>query len=74
MERDSFFSAAEEEAQAARLKFSAFHSTHEGYAVILEEVDELWDAIRSNYPAWKLREELIQIAAMCACFADELLP
>ena len=30
----------------ASLKFSAFHSLHEGYAVLLEEVDELWEHVK----------------------------
>jgi hypothetical protein len=25
-----------------------FHSAHEGYAVLLEEVDELWDVVKLN--------------------------
>jgi len=28
----------------ARMAFPNFHSYHEGYAVLKEEVDELWDA------------------------------
>lgn len=31
----------QKELQAANEKFPLFHSTHEGYAVLLEEVDEL---------------------------------
>lgn len=44
-----------------------FNSAHEGYAVLAEEVDELWDEIkkrpetRSNAA---LRKEAIQVAAM----------
>lgn len=40
-----------------------FHSTHEGYAVILEELDEAWDAIKLNdIPT--ATGEMIQVAAM----------
>lgn len=46
---------------------SQFPSLHEAYAVLLEEVDELWDLTRlkkrDRDPA-KVEEELIQIAAM----------
>lgn len=50
-----------------------FHSVHEGYAVIKEEVDELWDECKVKIPdRTKLRTEAIQIAAMCLRFAIEL--
>lgn len=30
-------------------KFPPFASRHEGYAIIKEELDELWDSIRANH-------------------------
>ena len=36
----------EVELHRASEKHSAFHSGHEGYAVILEELDELWDEVK----------------------------
>ena len=46
-------------------KFSSFSSTHEGYAVIKEELDELWDEIKGNTnPKGNMRKEAAQIAAM----------
>lgn len=44
-------------------KFAPMNSAHEGYAVLLGEVDELWDAIKRNEVV-NLREEAIQVAAM----------
>ena len=53
--------------QSRRDKFPPFHSAHEGYAVLLEEVDELWDEVKKkprNREPQKMRAEAIQIAAM----------
>lgn len=47
----------------ATAKFGSFNSAHEGYAVLLEEVDELWDEIKSM-DRERLREEAVQVAAM----------
>ena len=56
------------ELDRATKKFSSFHNTHEGYAVLLEEVDELWENIKLNqtYPRRieLIRDEAIQVAAM----------
>lgn len=58
--------------QAAE-KFSAFHNTHEGYAVLLEEVDELWDDIKSNN-LYASCDEAIQVAAMALRYLFDLMP
>lgn len=53
-----------------------FVNQHEGYAVILEELDELWTEIKkkqSNYDLAQQRHEAIQVAAMVVRFIDELL-
>ena len=44
-------------------KFKPFNSSHEGFAVLKEEVDELWDAIKSNDLS-AAQKEAIQVAAM----------
>lgn len=54
-----------------------FVNQHEGYAVILEEIDELWDEVKKNqrnYDLAAMRKEAIQCAAMCIRFATELTP
>ena len=53
-------------------KFPRFNSGHEGYAVLKEEVDELWDAIKGNYDKEFLREEAIQVAAMAIRFINDV--
>lgn len=52
------------------------HSPHEGWAVILEEVDELWDEVKlksSKRDKARMRKEAIQIAAMAARFVSDLI-
>ena len=56
---------------AATAAFPEFASAHEGYAVILEEVDELWDEIKVNKldgSRARQRREARQVAAMGARF------
>lgn len=59
----------------AAIKYPGFHSNHEGYAVIKEEVDELWDevkkskAVRGNK---EMEKELIQIGAMVVRYLNDL--
>lgn len=57
-----------DECKRARSLYPAFHTAHEGFAVLLEEVDELWEAVRlkQSHPdrTKKILEESNQIAAM----------
>lgn len=54
----------EDELDNASHAYGPFNSPHEGYAVILEELDEMWDDIKANrFPDSK--KEAIQVAAMC---------
>ena len=48
----------------ARNKFGGFHSLHEAYAILLEEVEELWEAIKGNLPYDMIKGEARQVAAM----------
>jgi NTP pyrophosphatase (non-canonical NTP hydrolase) len=43
---------------------------HEFYAILLEEVDELWDAIKNDEPLARVHAEAIQVAAMVIRFID----
>ena len=38
---------------------------HEFYAILKEEVDELWDAIKADHPQSQVVMEAVQVAAMC---------
>ena len=44
-----------------------FASPHEGYGVILEEVDEFWDEVKANNSAAAL-DEVTQVGAMAAFY------
>lgn len=52
-----------------------FNSAHEGYGVLLEELDELWEHVKVNQKKRDLtsmRKEAIQVAAMAMRFALEV--
>lgn len=75
MTPEEFLAAVMAEYTSARLKFPAFHSTHEAYAVMLEELEEYWELCKKNsYRGYEYREELIQLAAMCYSALKELHP
>lgn len=72
-----FIAAAEalEEARTAAIAWPPFNSAHEGYAILAEEVDELWDVVKVNQKRRDLklmRKEAIQVAAMAIRFAAEV--
>ena len=49
----------------AREMHGDFHSLHEGYAVLLEESDELWDLLKKKRPDLdEVIDEAVQVAAM----------
>lgn len=56
----------------AMRKFPKFASAHEGYAIIAEELDELWDEVKSKQGsegrATRMRAEAVQVAAMAIRF------
>lgn len=55
----------------ARKEHPMFQSFHHGYAVILEELDEMWDAIKQDNMADAIGEAY-QIAAMAIRFVEDL--
>ena len=51
--------------------FPPMNSAHEGFAVLKEEVDELWEEVRAKQGARdiaKMRKEAVQVAAMAMRF------
>ena len=71
MDKEIAMKLISEEVDFANEKFPAFSSSHEGYAVILEEMDELWDEIKNNkdpMSSMKQKKEAIQVGAMAVKF------
>ena len=65
----------EDELNSAQCSWPPFNSAHEGFAVLKEEVDELWDHVRTKQKDRDLkamRKEAIQVAAMACRFALEV--
>lgn len=63
------------EIEAAVSKYPAFNSAHEGFAVLKEEVDELWEHVmvkQGSRNIEEMRGEAIQVAAMAIRFAADV--
>jgi len=58
-----------DELSRANKVYKPFNSAHEGYAVMLEEMDELFDEIRKKRPdISRMQDEAIQVGAMAIKF------
>lgn len=67
--------AVREELAFATGRFGSMASAHEGYAVILEELDELWEEIKVKRPdPGRMRKEALQVAAMAERFILDVCP
>jgi NTP pyrophosphatase (non-canonical NTP hydrolase) len=63
------------EALVAAARFDDYNSAHEGWAVMFEEVEELWEEVRKKKNARSLeamRKEAMQVAATAIRFMAEL--
>ena len=73
--RARFLNHVAEEIKQASAQYAPMNSLHEGYAVILEELDELWDECRKKHcdrNRYRIYRELVQIAAMACRTATDL--
>ena len=69
----AFALAMEAELARALAKHGPMHSHHEAYAVLLEELDEVWDEVKRQQPdPQRIIAELVQVAAMCARWAEDV--
>jgi hypothetical protein len=69
------FNECFQEFQRARSLHKQFNCAHEGYAVILEELDELWAEVKKRRgfrDRTVMRKEALQVAAMALRFIYDL--
>lgn len=65
----------QEEYENACKHYPPFNSAHEGYAILKEEVDELWTLVKvkqKNHDLASMRDEAVQIAAMALRFITDV--
>lgn len=70
-----FADLAIEKAQEAESKFGPYASLHEAYAVLLEEVDKLWEIVRQKqkmFGAYRSSSEIEKEALDIAADAERL--
>ena len=62
------------EVRRAQAKHTPMHSPHEGWAVIREELDELWEHVRHDTGRTpEARHEALQVAAMGVRYVLDLI-
>lgn len=74
-ELDAVLNLVKCEVETAVDKWPPLNSAHEGYGVLKEEVDELWDCVKvkqCNRDLSEMKKEAIQVAAMAVRFAIEV--
>jgi NTP pyrophosphatase (non-canonical NTP hydrolase) len=72
---DAVLLKIKQEVASAEAKWPAMNSAHEAYAVLLEEVGELWDHVKTNQKRRDvdaMRTEAIQVAAMAVRFVRDV--
>lgn len=74
-ELDTVLASIKAELAEVMVKWPPMNSAHEGYGVLLEEVDELWDHVKTkqkNRDLTAMKKEAVQVAAMAIRFAIEV--
>lgn len=61
-----------DEIERATRRYGPATTRHDAMGILLEEVDETWDAVKANQSAGEIDKELIQVAAMAVRFAAQL--
>lgn len=69
--REQFLRFVTQELDRAYVKHGApLWGRHEAYAIIKEELDEMWEAIRADSTTAFMRKELVQVCAMAIRYAE----
>lgn len=71
----TLFAELEAELESATKQFAPMNTPHEGYAVILEELDELWAEVKrkdSEARRVDMRAEALQVATMAIRFIRDV--
>lgn len=75
LRQEKIFELVKAELESAVQRYEPMRSAHEGYATILEELDELWNEVKQRTPdSTRLRKEAIQVATMAIRFVLDLVP
>ena len=72
---EKVFEDTKVELLAAMKNHPKFYTPHDGWAILREEVDELWDEVKkkpSKRSKNKLRKEAVQVAAMAIRFVHDI--
>ena len=76
MMTNKFNQLVQEELKRARQQHGPMLSIHEGYSVILEELDEVWEEVKKKTKERDLDnlfKELIQVSAMAQKMAEDVV-
>lgn len=74
MIKNSFKDGVKNEIRQIRKKGLVSNSLHEGFGLLLEEVEEFWDEVKKKTSKRNLkntRKELIQIAALAEIICED---
>jgi NTP pyrophosphatase (non-canonical NTP hydrolase) len=72
----NFAKLVKDELKSARKQHGPMNSIHEGYSVILEELDEVWDEVKKKTRERDLNhllKELVQVSAMAQKMAEDVV-
>lgn len=72
MKESTAFKLVKDELDRAVGEHLSMHSAHEGWAVIREEVDELWEEVKKDGVSHRATSEAVQIAAMAVRYLIDL--